>query len=196
MSLQLYLASASPRRKALLNQLGLHFAVLSIDVSEQQAFSETAADYVRRLSFDKAKAGVSIAPLSLPVLGADTIIVCDGKVLEKPRDFEDSKNMLLTLSGRKHQVLTAITLANEKHHLTKLISSDVYFKTLSVSEIQEYWQTKEPRDKAGSYAIQGLGGRFVTRIEGSYHAVVGLPLYETEQLLNEFLNLLSEKHES
>ena len=196
MPLQLYLASASPRRKALLEQLGLRFELLDIDVAEQQQENENAADYVRRLSLDKAKAGAAIAPLPVPVLGADTIIVCDGDVLEKPRDFADCQAMLQRLSNRQHQVLTAISFAYQDVHLTHLTATNVYFKPLSLTEIVNYWQTKEPIDKAGSYAIQGIGGRFVTRIEGSYHAVVGLPLYETEQLFNQFINLLSEKHES
>ena len=187
MSLKLYLASTSPRRKALLEQLGLHFALLNVTVNEQRKKQELAADYVRRLSLEKAQAGVEIATLPIPVLGADTIIVCDGDVLEKPKNFEDSKNMLMRLSGRMHQVFTAITLANKEKHLTTLVMTNVYFKSLSFSEIEAYWQTEEPKDKAGSYAIQGIGGRFVTRIEGSYHAVVGLPLYETEQLFNEFI---------
>lgn len=192
MSFQLYLASTSPRRKALLEQLGLSFALLDIDVLEQKQHEESAADYVRRLSLEKAKAGVAVAELSLPVLGADTIIVCDSDVLEKPIDFLDCRNMLRRLSGRTHQVLTAISMANHQFHLTYLISTNVFFKTISDNEIETYWQTGEPKDKAGSYAIQGIGGRFVTRIEGSYHAVVGLPLYETEQLFNEFLSLYSE----
>ncbi len=185
-NLNLYLASASPRRKKLLELLGLSFAVLQVDVEEKQEKNEKAADYVRRLSLDKALAGVAIAPLSLPVLGADTLIVFDGEVLEKPRDLADSRRMLGLLSGQAHQVMTAVTIADKNQHLTCLVETRVRLKSLSEQEIDTYWHTGEPQDKAGSYAIQGIGGRFVTHIEGSYHAVVGLPLFETEQLIHQF----------
>ena len=187
----LYLASASPRRKELLSQLGLDFSVLTVDVEEKQQKNENAADYVRRLSLQKSQAGVTQAPSDAPVLGADTIVVCDQWVLEKPTDFEDAKRMLLRLSNRQHQVMTAVTLSNVNQSLTALVVTDVWFKSLSDSEIEAYWQTGEPVDKAGSYGIQGLGGRFVTRIEGSYTGVVGLPLYETEQLIQQFQQLSS-----
>ncbi|MGL5335621.1 MAG: Maf family protein [Enterovibrio sp.] len=193
MSLQLYLASASPRRKALLEQLALRFAVLATEVDELRNHEESAADYVRRLSLEKAKAGVLVAPQPLPVLGADTIVVSCGEVFEKPRNFADSQRMLRALSNRAHQVLTAITFATKNSHLTTLVSTQVYFKSLTDEEILQYWQTGEPQDKAGSYAIQGIGGKFVTRIEGSFHAVVGLPLYETQQLFEQFLILTREK---
>ncbi|NGN98239.1 septum formation inhibitor Maf [Grimontia sp. S25] len=187
--LQLYLASASPRRKALLEQLSVQFEILRVDVEEQRQPHEQAADYVRRLSLDKAKAGVNVAPVDLPVLGSDTIVVCDGKVLEKPADLDASLAMLRQLSDRQHQVMTAVTLADRNHSLTTLVTTNVWFKPLSDEEIETYWHSGEPCDKAGSYAIQGLGGRFVTRIDGSYHAVVGLPLYETDTLLKEFQKL-------
>ncbi|MEZ8142645.1 septum formation inhibitor Maf [Enterovibrio norvegicus FF-33] len=190
--IQLYLASASPRRKALLEQLSVSFSVLSVDVEEQRQPHEEAADYVRRLSLDKAKAGVLVAPSPHPVLGSDTIVVCDGDVLEKPRDLNDSRRMLSMLSGRQHQVMTAVTLADRNQSLTTLVTTQVWFKPLCVEEIDAYWQSGEPCDKAGSYAIQGLGGRFVIRIDGSYHAVVGLPLYETDALLKEFQKLCGE----
>ncbi|MDD1792045.1 Maf-like protein [Enterovibrio makurazakiensis] len=190
--IQLYLASASPRRKALLEQLSVRFSVLRVDVEEQRESHEEAADYVRRLSLDKAMAGVEAAPEPLPVLGSDTIVVCDGEVLEKPRDLNDSRRMLSMLSGRQHQVMTAVTIADRNHSLTTLVTTHVWFKSLLDKDIDAYWQSGEPCDKAGSYAIQGLGGRFVTRIDGSYHAVVGLPLYETEALLNEFQKLCGE----
>ena len=185
----LYLASASPRRKALLEQLLLSFSVIHVDVEEKQQENEKAVDYVRRLSLDKALAGVAVSPLSLPVLGADTIVVSDGLVLEKPTDLDDAKRILRLLSGKQHQVMTAVTIADHSQHLTDLVVTDVWFKSLTDKEIEDYWHTGEPQDKAGSYAIQGLGGRFVTRIDGSYHAVVGLPLFETEKLINQFTQL-------
>lgn len=189
----LYLASSSPRRKALLKLLPWPFCVLNIDVKEQQQAHENAITYVQRLSVEKALAGVSVAPMPLPVLGADTLIVCDEKVLEKPRDKQDCFDMLTCLSGRSHQVLTAIAVADEHHVLSKLVTTTVFFKPLTALEIDNYWQSKEPIDKAGSYAIQGRGGQFVTRIEGSYHAVVGLPLYETHLVLTEFEILRGKK---
>ncbi|MFL7022770.1 septum formation inhibitor Maf [Enterovibrio norvegicus] len=192
-ALHVYLASASPRRKELLEQLSVSFSILRVDVEEQRQPHEEAADYVRRLSLDKAKAGVDAAPTDLPVLGADTIVVCDGTVFEKPQNLDDSRRMLRQLSDRQHQVMTAVTFADRNQTLTTLVTTHVWFKALSDEEITAYWQSGEPADKAGSYGIQGLGGRFVTRIDGSYHAVVGLPLFETDALLTEFKKLRGEK---
>jgi len=186
MTKPLILASGSPRRKELLTQLGFQFSILKTDVEESQQQGETPFEYVSRLSLDKAMAAVELQPESV-VLGSDTIVVCDDKVLEKPDDLAHAKQMLLMLSGREHQVMTAVTVATKEIQETVVVSTDVWFKTLSEQEIERYWQTGEPCDKAGSYGIQGIGGRFVTRIEGSYYAVVGLPLFETDQLLHKFL---------
>ncbi|MEZ8319037.1 nucleoside triphosphate pyrophosphatase [Vibrio splendidus] len=223
----LVLASGSPRRKELLSQLGYEFSVLVTDVEECKHAQETAEEYVKRLSLDKALAALSLLKdnpsekqhvvpssdnvvssvdnvavgsgivaldsdaISLDsetvVLGSDTVVVSQGQVLEKPTDFADSKRMLTQLANERHQVMTAVSVVSEKKQKTEIIITDVWFKPLSEQEIKQYWQTGEPCDKAGSYGIQGLGGRFVTRIEGSYYAVVGLPLYETDQLLQEFL---------
>ncbi|MBE8566557.1 Maf family protein [Vibrio sp. OPT20] len=223
----LVLASGSPRRKELLSQLGYEFSVLVTDVEECKHAQETAEEYVKRLSLDKALAALSLLKdnpsekqhvvpssdnvvssvdnvavgsgivaldsdaISLDsetvVLGSDTVVVSQGQVLEKPIDFADSKRMLTQLANERHQVMTAVSVVSEKKQRTEIIITDVWFKPLSEQEIEQYWQTGEPCDKAGSYGIQGLGGRFVTRIEGSYYAVVGLPLYETDQLLQEFL---------
>lgn len=180
------LASGSPRRKELLEQLGYQFAVIRTDVEEMRQRGESPFEYVSRLSQDKALAGVALSPESI-VIGSDTIVVCEQNVLEKPSDYLDAKQMLTQLSGRAHQVMTAVTVANKQKRETVVVTTDVWFKPLSEQEIEQYWQSGEPCDKAGSYAIQGLGGRFVTRIEGSYYAVVGLPLYETDQLLHKFL---------
>lgn len=191
MTTQVFLASTSPRRRELLAQLGYHFEVLSIDVEEVHQSHETPLMYVERLSKDKAQAGVAILELTenkyVPVLGSDTIVVIDGVILEKPKDFEDAKRMLLALSGRKHQVMTAVTLATPDKIRTKTVTTQVWFRTLSEQEIEQYWESGEPCDKAGSYGIQGSGGRFISRIDGSYHAVMGLPLMETDQLLHQFL---------
>ncbi|CDT96226.1 Septum formation protein Maf [Vibrio coralliirubri] len=202
----LVLASGSPRRKELLSQLGYEFSVLVTDVEECKHAQETAEEYVKRLSLDKALAALSllkdnpserqhVVPSSdtvvlgseIVVLGSDTVVVSQGQVLEKPTDFADSKRMLTQLANERHQVMTAVSVVSEEKQRTEIIITDVWFKPLSEKEIEQYWQTGEPCDKAGSYGIQGLGGRFVTRIEGSYYAVVGLPLFETDQLLQEFL---------
>ena len=191
MTIQVFLASGSPRRKELLTQLGYQFELLSIDVEEVHQSHETPLMYVERLSKDKAQAGVRVLELTknkhVPVLGSDTIVVIDGVILEKPKDFEDAKRMLLALSGRQHQVMTAVTLATPDEIRTKTVITQVWFRTLSEQEIEQYWESGEPCDKAGSYGIQGSGGRFVSRIDGSYHAVMGLPLMETDQLLHQFL---------
>ncbi|WP_434566574.1 Maf family protein [Vibrio chagasii] len=209
----LVLASGSPRRKELLSQLGYEFSVLVTDVEECKRAQETAEEYVKRLSLDKALAALSllttnpsekqhVAPSSdsvvvssdaisldseIVVLGSDTVVVSQGQVLEKPADFSDSKRMLTQLANGRHQVMTAVSVVSKEKQKTEIVITDVWFKPLSEKEIEQYWQTGEPCDKAGSYGIQGLGGRFVTRIEGSYYAVVGLPLFETDQLLQEFL---------
>ncbi|MGF1838172.1 MULTISPECIES: Maf family protein [Vibrio] len=205
----LVLASGSPRRKELLSQLGYEFSVLVTDVEECKHAQETAEEYVKRLSLDKALAALSllkdnpsekqhvasgsdtVVASSLDsetvVLGSDTVVVSQGQVLEKPIDLADSKRMLTQLANDRHQVMTAVSVVSEEKQKTEIIITDVWFKPLSEKEIEQYWQTGEPCDKAGSYGIQGLGGRFVTRIEGSYYAVVGLPLFETDQLLQEFL---------
>ncbi|MEC7940812.1 MAG: Maf family protein [Pseudomonadota bacterium] len=209
----LVLASGSPRRRELLSQLGYEFSVLVTDVEECKHIQETAEEYVKRLSLDKALAALSLLTtnpserqhvasdsdtvvlgsdvISLDsetvVLGSDTVVVSQGQVLEKPADFSDSKRMLTQLANGRHQVMTAVSVVSKEKQKTEIVITDVWFKPLSEKEIEQYWQTGEPCDKAGSYGIQGLGGRFVTRIEGSYYAVVGLPLFETDQLLQEFL---------
>lgn len=184
-SFPLVLASGSPRRRELLTQLGYVFDVVVSDVEEQRQSGETPLQYVERLSRDKAYAGMKLAADGATVIGSDTIVVKGDTVLEKPSDFAEAKSMLALLSGDVHQVMTAVTVACGSHHESVVVVTDVWFKTLSDDEIEQYWQTGEPQDKAGSYGIQGIGGRFVTRIEGSYYAVVGLPLYETDQLIKQ-----------
>lgn len=192
MSSSFLLASGSPRRKELLTLLDYQFDIIIPNIEERQNTGELPQDYVARLSREKAQAGLVLAKeisphLSLPVLGADTIVVIGHRVLEKPVDYNDSKNMLQQLSGGKHQVMTSVTVADHNRFKTTTVVTDVWFKVLTESEIQAYWQSGEPCDKAGSYGIQGIGGRFVSRIEGSYHAVMGLPLMETDLLLTDFL---------
>ncbi|WP_073603550.1 Maf family protein [Vibrio aerogenes] len=187
---QLFLASASPRRKELLTQLGYQFEILVSDIEEKRKEHESPEAYVSRLSVEKADACLKQTKLPQAViLGADTIVVTAGKeILEKPDNFAHSHQMLRLLSGSCHEVMTAITVMNSHHSETMLVKTKVWFKDLSEQDIEQYWLSGEPCDKAGSYGIQGIGGKFVTRIEGSYHAVVGLPLYEADLLLHQFLS--------
>lgn len=194
----LYLASASPRRRELLTLLEIPFQLLKVDVVEQRSSGEAADAYVTRLAHDKAYAGVAIAPDDLPVLGADTIVVLKGKVLEKPRDEAHAAQMLAALSGQQHQVMTAITFADRQSACCALVITAVTFREISAQDITHYIASGEPMDKAGAYGIQGKGGCFVREISGSYHAVVGLPLVETHELYNQFTALREArvKHDS
>ncbi len=182
-SIQLYLASASPRRRELLTQLGYRFEVLRVEVPEIRQPGEAPQTYVQRLACDKALAGWQACEGRRPVLGADTIVVLGEQVLEKPRDQADAERMLAALSGRTHQVLTAVALATAGGCAVRLVATDVSFRVLTAGEISDYWATGEPCDKAGAYGIQGIAGKFVRRIDGSYTGVVGLPLMETDLLL-------------
>jgi len=181
----IYLASNSPRRAQLLEQIGVPFVRVKAAIAELKAAGESAENYVQRLAMQKAQAGLVNSDKSCPVLGADTVVVIDRQILEKPADRRHAKKMLQQLSGRSHQVFTAIALLDGRTVKTKLVKTDVSFKVLSEQEIDDYWSTGEPLDKAGGYAIQGFAGKFITNISGSYSAVVGLPLYETAQLIKE-----------
>ncbi len=187
----LILASASPRRRELLSQLGYEFTILISDIDEVREQGESPSQYVQRLAEQKAQTVLKQACLQgieKPiVIGSDTIVTQDECVFEKPGSLQDSLEMLGQLSNAKHQVMTAVCISDAHKTETIICITDVWFKPLSRQEIVDYWLTGEPCDKAGSYGIQGIGGKFVTRIEGSYHAVVGLPLFETEQLLHQFL---------
>lgn len=189
----LYLASGSPRRQELLSQLGIQFERIIPGVEEQRQPGERPQDYVQRLARDKASAGVAMAPQNFPVLGADTIVILDGDVLEKPQDTDDAARMLARLSGRTHQVMTAVAIADRQHVVSCLVTTDVTFCTLSEQDIRDYVASGEPLDKAGSYGIQGAGGCFVRAINGSYYAVVGLPLVETRELLKHYYALRDQR---
>lgn len=177
------LASASPRRRELLAQLQQDFVLVSGTIDETQLAGENADQYVLRLAQQKARAGYQAQSQPLPTLGADTIVQVDDLVLGKPADLADFQRMMQLLSGRSHWVKTAVAIATEHSMLSTTVATKVWFKPLSEQEILWYWNTGEPADKAGGYGIQGLAGQFVQRIDGSYFAVVGLPLYETAQLL-------------
>jgi septum formation protein len=179
----LCLASVSPRRRELLSQIGVPHVVAGADIDETfLPGGETPRDYVTRLAREKALA-VQRGGQQLPVLAADTTVVVDGKLFGKPRDQEQAVHMLSELSGRAHQVLTAVALADAHGVADRLSSSTVWFRNVSREECLVYWETGEPRDKAGGYAIQGLGAVFIESLSGSYSGVMGLPLFETAELL-------------
>ena len=179
----LHLASTSPRRREILAALQLEFSVGHVDVDETPLVGEAPADMALRLARAKAEAG--IAGAHDLVLAADTVVVVDGRSLGKPADEQDCLAMLDALSGRGHKVLTGVALRGPGGTSTALSTTNVYFREISSDEALAYWQSGEPRDKAGAYAIQGLGGVFVERLEGSYSGVVGLPVFETVALLRE-----------
>ena len=181
---QLVLASASPRRAALLTQLGLAFTVKPTDVDETRLADESVEAMVLRLAL--AKAAAAAVGESLPVLGADTAVTIDGELLGKPTDRAEGMRMLARLSGRTHEVLTAIALVERSRHAARVSRSRVTFRAIDAAEARRYWDSGEPRDKAGGYGIQGIGGIFAERIEGSYSGIVGLPLAETDALLQAF----------
>jgi septum formation protein len=176
------LASASPRRRELLAQIGLAHTVVRPDFDEAVLPQEAAADYVVRMARGKAHA-VAQRGGALPVLAADTSVVLAGEILGKPRDAAHGMAMLAQLSARTHQVLTAVALAAGGLVRHRLSTSEVRFRALTAAECRAYWDSGEPRDKAGGYAIQGRGAVFIEHLSGSYSGVMGLPLYETAELL-------------
>lgn len=186
---QIYLASRSPRRRELLQQIGLPFRSLTVVVDETAGDNESAEVYVIRLALEKARAGwaqLGDDDERLPVLAADTAVVLDdGTILGQPADRAAGLDMLRQLSGRSHRVLTGLALVDDRE-ATRLSVNTVSFRELDEGEIEAYWATGEPADKAGAYAIQGRGAVFVNHLEGSYSGVMGLPLYEVTDLLAEF----------
>ncbi len=185
----LLLASASIRRKELLDQIGVHYQSASMDIDESVHEGETANEYVLRMAKEKALAGINVEPNML-VLAADTTVVISGKILGKPDNPELARDMLKHLSGKTHQVLTAIAIAKkilgEVKIESQVVTTDVYFSELTEQQIEQYVSSGEPMDKAGAYGIQSKAALFVERIEGSYSNVVGLPLAETGKLLERF----------
>ncbi|MGY0558209.1 MULTISPECIES: Maf family protein [unclassified Lysobacter] len=184
----IHLASRSPRRRELLARLGVPFEVLQLDVAECQRPDEAAESYVCRVAGEKARAGLlerSGDPDAL-VLGADTEVVLAGEVFGKPGDVADAAAMLRRLSGRTHQVISAVSLVSAGRQLQAVSISEVTFAVLTEARIQAYVGGGEPFGKAGGYAIQGFAEAFVTRLAGSYSGVMGLPLYETSCLLAQF----------
>ncbi len=186
---ELLLASGSPRRKELLDQIGVHYQTASMDIDESVLENEVPHDYVVRLAREKAQAGINGHP-DMVVLAADTTVVVSGNILGKPEDENDARRMLKLLTGSTHHVLTGIAVATiaqgELRLESQVVSTEVYFSNISEQEIEQYIQTGEPMGKAGAYGIQGKASLFVERIEGSYSNVVGLPLAETGKLLERF----------
>lgn len=183
--MDLLLASKSPRRRELLQQIGVRFEVLDINVPERRDPNEAAQDYVQRLASSKSRAGTVLRP-DIPVLGADTIVVQGDQILEKPRNKEQALAMLAQLSGTHHHVYTAVAVTLGSRQQKVLCCTEVTFRDILPAEAERYWHTGEPQDKAGGYGIQGLAAVFVANLHGSYSNVVGLPLMETQQLLAQF----------
>jgi len=185
---QIYLASASPRRRELLRQIGVVYRLLPVAVDETPLPKETPYAYVARLARAKAEAGVCALGRRrpAPVLGADTAVVVDGAILGKPEDRDEGLAMLARLSGREHRVLSAVALATEERDALQVQESRVRFRELSPAERTAYWDSGEPWDKAGGYGIQGRAAAFITELHGSYSSVMGLPLFETAELLRAF----------
>jgi septum formation protein len=180
----LYLASKSPRRRQLLQQIRVQFESLNVDVLEEPAAGEKPRDYAIRVAQAKARAGYErLRDRTAWVLGADTVVTIDGLILGKPQGRADGIRMLSQLSGRTHTVITAVALSGPGGELLEVSLSEVSFREISAEEQELYWQSGESLDKAGGYAIQGMAAVFVKHLSGSYSGVVGLPLYETNKLL-------------
>lgn len=184
---QIILASASPRRRELLEQIGIKAIVRAVDIDESQKQNESVSDYVERLAMEKAQCGFDSIRSDevLPVLGSDTIVEIDGVILGKPENRQHAKKMLMRLSGKKHEVITSVAIVTQDKRVIVTSRSQVQFKTLETQEIESYLASGEADDKAGAYAIQGIAAQFVKNINGSFSGVMGLPLYETVELLKQ-----------
>lgn len=186
----LYLASQSPRRRELLGQLGVSFSILDVDVVEQPYPEEIPLDYVRRVARDKAQAGWEALTREVQggalVIASDTEVVLEERVFGKPKDADDAVEMLQLLSGRTHEVISAVCMVSAKQEHSDVCVSRVRFAELDEAEITAYVATGEPFGKAGAYAIQGRGATLIEHLEGSYSGVMGLPLFETARLLRSF----------
>jgi len=181
---EIILASASPRRAELLSQLGIRFRIVPASINEAVRADELPSDYVQRIANEKAEA--VFASESGIILSADTSVVLGKRIFGKPACYEEAADMLLALSGRRHEVLTAVTLMDGERAQHVLQKSEVTFAQISRKWIDWYWKTGEPADKAGAYAIQGFAASHISDLKGSYSGVMGLPLYETAELLRAF----------
>lgn len=181
------LASASPRRRELLAQIGVRAFVQAVDIDESHKPGESVMRYVQRLAMEKAQCGFETIKNenNLPVLGSDTIVEIDGNILGKPENRQQAKEMLQQLSAKKHTVHTSVAIVTSDISVSATSSTEVLFDTMDDSDIERYIATGESDDKAGSYAIQGIAAQFIRNINGSFSGVMGLPLYETAQLLKQ-----------
>jgi len=183
---QIILASASPRRKDLLKQMGVSPICMPVDIDESRELNEKPSVYCQRLALEKAQMGWNRSNLQLPVIGSDTIVVINKEILGKPKTQQDAFEMLMKLSNQVHQVHTAVAMVfNIKVKVVESIS-DVFFDRLDKDDVLTYVESNEPMDKAGSYGIQGYASRWIKHISGSYSGIMGLPIYETSKLLREF----------
>jgi septum formation protein len=184
MTVSIILASASPRRQELLDQIKVNYKIYPVNIDETPLLNEVPLVYVQRMAAEKSLACVARIGDKLPVLAADTAVVLDNLIMGKPKDQADALAMLRRLSGKTHHVYSAVSLRGRVHHQAVSLT-EVTFRPLTEREMIAYWQSGEPRDKAGGYAIQGMGSIFVESIKGSFSGVVGLPLFETAQLLSQ-----------
>ena len=193
MRMNIHLASSSPRRHEILMAMGIKFTAAGVDIDESRYDGESASDMVVRLAMAKANAARTMVARSVPVIGSDTAVVLDNQILGKPESKDEAVEMLASLSGREHKVLTGVALDYSGEITTITSAMGVRFREIHPNEASIYWQSGEPRDKAGAYAIQGIGGIFVEYISGSYSGIVGLPVFETAKLLSNadlFISLL------
>jgi len=184
MNEQLILASASPRRRELLDQIAVSYIVNAVDIDETPKDAEIAQHYVIRVAAEKSAACLQLLSPTLPILAADTSVVIEGGILGKPENEAHAMQMLQKLSGKTHSVYSAVSVRGKAGHHQALSITEVTFRKIEPTEIKAYWKTGEPQGKAGAYAIQGLGSIFVESIKGSFSGVVGLPLFETVELLS------------
>ena len=184
---QIILASASPRRRQLLDQINIRYRHLEPRIDEVLRSNESPEEFARRNALEKAISVQSMPDIGdqLPILGADTVVTLNKRVFGKPQNKDDFLNMLELLSDTSHHVITAVALVTSTSKLQAISNSKVTFRTISKNEGMQYWNTLEPKDKAGGYAIQGLAAIFIKNISGSYSGVMGLPLYETANLLSQ-----------
>jgi septum formation protein len=192
---QIFLASRSPRRRTLIEQLGLRYQIVDVQVDEQHHDGESPTDYVARLALEKARRGwQQIAAPAVPVVGADTCIVLNGRIVGKPEDKAHGIALLKQYSGATHEVVSGVAMVGTvgntpqgaPQEQVKVNISRVTFRQLTDQECERYWETQEPLDKAGGYAIQGKAAGFISNIEGSYSGIMGLPLYEFVELMSAF----------
>lgn len=187
-SADIYLASRSPRRQELLQQINVSYRLLDVELPEIPHSNESADVFVQRMALAKARAGLKQIEKKdpLPVLGADTVVVVDGEILGKPINKDDAFKMLQRLSNREHEVFSSVALLNHEKKVVKLNRSKVIFRSLTNDDIDAYWRSGECQDKAGAYGIQGKAAVFIQNLNGSYSGVMGLPLYETSEILQLF----------